>query len=149
MFEIEGLPSGEDCRPFRNIYSTQREQGEEQPMIELFNSYSHYPNLKVKCYVRLRLECTIHLFYEKIYVAVLRTNVVLHSKSQLPALHKWKSPKVKRKQNPSHPLSSTAVGAFNHGHFYSFKPAITLTSLQVKVVEPLTNFLSSFLYFYS
>lgn len=46
-----------------------------------FNSYSHYPNLKVYCYVRLSLECAIYLFYEKIYVTVLRTNVVLHSKS--------------------------------------------------------------------
>lgn len=149
MFKIEGLPSGEDRRPFRNIYSTQREQGKEQPMIELFNSYSHNSNLKVKCYVRLRLECTIHLFYEKIYVAVLRTNVALHSKFQLPALHKWKSSKVKRKQNPSHPLSCKAVGAFNHGHFCRFKPAVTLTILQVRIMEPLTNFLSSFLYFYS
>lgn len=46
-----------------------------------FHSYTHDPHLKVKCHVRLRLQCTIHLFYEEIYGTVLRTNVALHAKS--------------------------------------------------------------------
>lgn len=106
-------------------------------------------HLKVKWYEELQLQRTVHLFYGKICVTTknkcgFACKVLVTSCTQMETVRGQEGTK-------SFPLvCCKAVLAFNHGHLYSSRSAITLTVLwRVWVRKSLTNFLCLFLSFVS